>query len=238
MKNFLLIFFFGFLFSMGILRGKQADSLSYLYEKEEIIPLQLNQEQLKKFQNDKNYDYYFHIVKDERSLLDMLRAAILRWFIEKMNINVTRKQVDYGLLTIGVILVAGFIFLLFRYRPSFFFMNKKIKLQQTEEEETIYGIDFEKLIKQALDVGDYVSAIRWKYLQTLKWMEEKGQITWNPNKTVNEYVYEMKDSDLKYLFKDISYLFLHFRYGNFEATEQHFSESKTISGKIRTKLNV
>ncbi len=256
MKKYLLIIFTVFFFSSGFAQVEPIDSLSFieeieddlpllkvepadtaLYEKEKITPVQLDQSQLEEFRSDKDFDYYSHIVKDDRSWLDLLKLAIIRWLFEHLNMNVSVKQVGYGLYIIGGIVVAFFIFILFKYRPSFFSFNKRLKHQIKEEDETIYGIDFEKLINQALNAKDYFSAIRWKYLQTLRWMEEKEQIVWNPNKTVNEYVYEMKDSELKYLFKDISYLFLYFRYGNFEATEEHFHESKEISNKIKNKLD-
>ena len=43
-------------------------------------------------------------------------------------------------------------------------------------------------IKQALQSSDYRQAVRLRYLQTLKYLEDEGKIDWQPSKTPSQYV--------------------------------------------------
>ncbi len=217
-----------------LLQAAPADStLSRLYDTQEVVPVQPDSSLFQKFRSDSQYDYYSHRVKDERSIWNYLVEKFFRWLTENMNMDVKQEQVNHTLLIIGIVLVIGFLILLYIYRPSIFFRDKKRKHDYRLEEETIYGLDFEQLIDAALRDKAYNHAIRWKYLQTLKYLQDKELIDWNPTKTINEYVYEMKNAGLRTLFKDMSTYFLYFHYGNFEATEVHYLDTFRLSDEIK-----
>ncbi len=192
---------------------------------------------LSSFKNDPDYNYYEHQIKDERSIWDYIMESIRRWLSDNTEeVDIEDKTVDNVVMVVGILLLIGLLFLLYRKKPSLFYRNKKVKPDYKVEEENIYGIDFDQLIAAALKEKAYTHAIRWKYLQTLKWMEDRELIKWNPNKTVIEYCYELKNPDLRNQFRTFSTFFLYFRYGNFESEEVHFNEMKMMSDEIKKAL--
>ena len=104
------------------------------------------------------------------------------------------------------------------------------------EDEDIYALNFEKLIKESLDSGRFSDAIRWTYLLTLKELHERQLISWDPFKTVIEYTNELKRTDLKQDFKNLSQQFLYYRYGNFDATHDTYSAFSVLSNSITGRL--
>lgn len=111
-------------------------------------------------------------------------------------------------------------------------MRSGKKLAYHVEEDTIYGIDFEKEISAAMLRNEYREAVRLLYLQTLKQLSDAEKIDWQPYKTPTEYTYELKANALRTPFRELTNRFLRVRYGNFEATEALFHEMQTLQREI------
>lgn len=111
-------------------------------------------------------------------------------------------------------------------------MRSGKKLAYRVEEDTIYGIDFEKEISTAMLRNEYREAVRLLYLQTLKQLSDAEKIDWQPYKTPTEYTYELKPNALRTPFRELTNRFLRVRYGNFEATEALFHEMQTLQREI------
>lgn len=185
-----------------------------------------------KFKSDEFYNYYESRVKQE-SILDQIRNYIIRWINRNLNKTLNRKEVDTILWIIGLLFIAVVGFIIYRFNPGLFYINRKKEfISYSVEEETIHGQNFDELIKQALQKGEYRDAIRWQYLKTLKFLNEREIISWDPYKTVNEYVYEIKNTDAKTQFRELSREFVFYRYGNGFADEERFHEFKSLSEKI------
>ena len=104
------------------------------------------------------------------------------------------------------------------------------------ENENIHELDFDRLINDALQSGQYAMAIRWNYLQTLKALHSKELISWDAHKTVIEYVYEVKRPEIKSDFKEASQQFLYYRYGNFEASREDWEEFILLTNHIMKQI--
>lgn len=125
------------------------------------------------------------------------------------------------LLTAIVLALAWFIY---KKRPELFVRMRKTPLHYTVYEDTIYDVDFDTTISQALAQQDYREAIRLLYLHTLKQLNDREIIVWQPHKTPTEYIYEVKKETLSTPLRKLTNQFLRIRYGNFEATAQLFQE--------------
>jgi hypothetical protein len=179
----------------------------------------------------KKFNYY-HQQPDEPGWLQQLYAAFFRWLARHFNPDMTQTQFNgilIGALIVVLILVIVFLYI---YKPSLFYINRKQKLTYSLEEEDIGGLNFERLIRKALDAGEYAEAIRWCYLSVLKVLNERELISFDPNKTVNEYVYELKRTDLKNDFRTLSRQFIYYRYGNGTATQEIFNQFQELSTVI------
>lgn len=193
------------------------------------------------FKKNPDFDYYSLKLEKprERNWLERLYARFINWLLSSSGSNSTSRSISASeiiFLLIGVGLVIGFVTLLLIYKPSFFFRNKNRKTDSLEEDDNIYGRNFDKLIEEALKNEEYNDAIRWRFLQILRKMEDMEIINWNPNKTVIEYTYEIKNAKIKDPFKDLCWHFLYFRYGNFEATKERYLDVDKLAKQITDTL--
>jgi hypothetical protein len=140
---------------------------------------------------------------------------------------------------IALFLMALFavLFFLYRKRPELFMRARKTPpLAYTVEEENIHRIDFEKEISTALDSGNYRLAIRLTYLQTLRILSDNKLIDWQIHKTATEYLYEIKNSDVKPPFRELTRHFLQIRYGNYSASPGLYETVLGIRKHIKDTL--
>ena len=93
---------------------------------------------------------------------------------------------------------------------------------------SIYGVNFEADIKQALKAADYRQAVRLSYLQTLKYLEDTGKIEWQPSKTPSQYVRQVNMP----AFSSLSRHFINVRYGNYEATAELYEQVKALQAEV------
>jgi hypothetical protein len=184
-----------------------------------------------KFKTDRFYDYH-EVRVDKKSLKNQLYEDLYRWFTRNFNKNIDRKDFDAFMWIIGIIVFIIILVIIYLANPSLFYLNKKNKLLYSVEEEDIHGSDFNQLIKEALYRKEYPEAIRWVYIKTLKALHEKEYISWEANKTVNEYVFEIKNLKLRKDFRELSEDFVYYRYGNGEANEKRFRNFESLSEQV------
>lgn len=135
-----------------------------------------------------------------------------------------------GFLLIGAVILLLLLLCWFIYRkhPGLFVRSRKDALPYTVTEDSIYGIDFERSIGEALARADYQEAVRWVYLQTLRWLSDAGRIDWQLYKTPTQYIYELRLP----AFRSLTQHFLRVRYGNFVATEALYREVCALQEQV------
>lgn len=98
-------------------------------------------------------------------------------------------------------------------------------------EDTIYGVDFDADLREALANKDYRQAVRLLYLQTLLYLQNAGQIDWQPSKTPTQYMRQVSQP----AFSQLTGIFIQVRYGNFEASEELFQRMKALQETLMEK---
>lgn len=189
--------------------------------------LQLDSAQLTVFQNDSRFDYDRELVGGSQNLLEWLTTVISEWLEETFNVLVDNDVVYYSLIGLGALLVLFLSWLVWKKNPKLFMRKEEEPLDYDVQEDTIYGVDFEAGISEALSQKDYRQAVRLLYLQTLKQLSDAGHIDWQPSKTPSQYVREYGQK----AFAELSQHFILVRYGNFEATEELFQEMRELQGQ-------
>jgi len=233
-NSYILILLF-LLFGLN-LSASNADRLPQVQrESQSLQPIKIDPAAYKEFKNDKAYDYYYTRIEG-RSFIDRMQEEFSKWLSRTVNPNITPKQVKVWFWIALVLILLSIAWILYRYKPGFFYINTKNKVGFQIEDEDISTLNFHDLIKEALKSGNYSEAIRLDYLQTLKALNEKELISWDANKTVNEYVYELSRPELRADFKMLSLQFAYYRYGNGEASEEVFNEIAGLSNKITNRL--
>lgn len=101
-------------------------------------------------------------------------------------------------------------------------------------EENLHEVDFTQWIAKAVKESNYRLAIRYYYLWLLKVMNDAQLISYDVQKTNNDYYKELKDQDIKVHFGHMVYLYNYIWYGSFEIKEQQF---RNASQSYRNLIN-
>lgn len=180
------------------------------------------------WQSDSAYDYNRELITPE--------INIFEWFMKQFNdflrrIFGSRFANEYSeiiLIGIAIVILLLIIWFVYKKRPELFMRSRKNRLPYSVEEDTIYGVDFQGGIEEALSRSNYREAVRLLYLQTLKELSDKGRIDWQLYKTPTQYNYEVRTQP----FRELTNHFLRVRYGNFEATESTYRVMKALQDEI------
>ena len=116
--------------------------------------------------------------------------------------------------------------------------DKKV-INYSDVEKNLQLVDFEKLIEATLLSDEKRLTIRYYYLWLLKKLAAKEIIVWDLEKTNSDYLYEIKDRDLKEDFVYMSYLYEYIWYGEFEISENTFEKAiNSFNKAIKSLENV
>lgn len=103
--------------------------------------------------------------------------------------------------------------------------TKKINVGEMNE-ENIHFINFKDVIASAKAKQDFRIATRYYYLWLLKSLSDRTIIEWDIEKTNTDYLYEIKNTDLKKEFEFLSYIYDYCWYGEFELTHEDFTKAE------------
>lgn len=222
-----------FFFSGYTLLIKGQDTLAYAKKEIRTIePLPFNYQTYAKFKKQKFYDYY-QLKIQEKSILDILHEKFNEWLSRVMKKTIDRKEFDRLLGIIGILVVIAIGIILYINKPGIFYFSKKNPLTYSLEEENINVQDLDYLTENSIKEKRFSDAIRWQYLKTLKILHEEDYISYDANKTVNEYIYEIKDLNLRKHFRNLSGKFIYYRYGKGEADIEKFAGFRTAAEVVQ-----
>jgi uncharacterized protein YpmS len=96
------------------------------------------------------------------------------------------------------------------------------KIDHTNVEEKLHLANFKELISSAKSKGDYRLCIRFYHLWLLRNLSDKKHIDWDVNKTNMDYLYELKNKELREQYNQHCYVYDYVWYGEFELNEEDF----------------
>jgi len=232
MPRILFVCYFFLLFAAPA--SGQQDSLEVRYDDALLVSKQITDEDLLTYRDDPSYDY--EVVKAQRTwwddFKDWLGNQLLRFFEWLFGGENAVGYLAAFLRIIPYILLAILIFILIK-----FFLNVNANaLRQSkkdgayvtlsEEEHLIKNEDIQELIRKALTDKNYRLAIRYYYLYTLQVMTDKNLIDWQLQKTNDDYLKELKRTELKEPFRTITRLYDYIWYGNFDMDEAKYIKAE------------
>lgn len=178
------------------------------------------------------YQYDFEVSKNG------LWTRFKLWMIDKLmrlfNMESIGKAGQVFDVIYYTIIGLGIALLIYLLVKVILFKDKKWIFQKAKKqfEESIVDIEdalqvtnYETLIQQLKDKGDYRAAIRYYYAWTLKGLIEKEIVLYAPDKTSMDYVREIKDLQLKKDFEYAAYLFNYIWYGAFDISLMEFEKA-------------
>jgi hypothetical protein len=220
-KGILLILFFTAISIPGV--SQTVDSLDLTLQKVPEIRYPAA-DRMEEFRADDEFNYLEQA--PGKSLWDRFWAyikGILSQLFTAENgsfLSSLVKVIIYSIVTATVVYLI-YKLVIMRYSKALG-ENNNDSLHSTINEENIHSLDFDGLIREAIDNANYRLAIRLRYLQTLKLLADRGIIDWEPYKTNHDYSYEINELSQRHAFDKISYYFDYAWYGDFSVEKYHY----------------
>ena len=189
--------------------------------------LVIDSAQIAQWQTQQDFDYSRELAGGGMTFTEWMMAQINELLRDLFGQAWRSDYTWWGLAIVGAVVVGIGIWYVWRFHPGLF-MRQRDERTYEEMEDTIYGIDFDAIISQALGREDYREAIRVIYLRTLKALSDSQQIDWQPFKTPSQYVREFDAA----AFRTLTSHFLRVRYGYFEATRQLCDEVEQLGKEV------
>ena len=199
-----------------------------------------DQEKVLAFKKDRQFDYD----KNVTSFLDWLWQFIKGFFnpIEDAEINPDQDLARLiGVFFLIALVVAIVFFGIKVFAKSSFtgFLsgkNYKAKLEAEISDVDIRTFPFDDEIAQAEQKGHFSVALRYRYLQMLKFLEQQELIVWRQNKTNYEYWRELNGSKLEDPFKEITSVFEYSWYGQYEMDASQYDFYRKMMIRFNEQL--
>jgi hypothetical protein len=189
--------------------------------------LVIDSAQIAQWQTQQDFDYNRELVGGGMTFTEWMMAQINELLHDLFGQAWRNDYTWWALAIVGAVLVGIVVWYVWRFHPGLFMRQRD---EQTYEnlEDTIYGIDFDAIISQAIGREDYREGIRMVYLRTLKALSDSQQIDWQPFKTPSQYVREYDAA----AFRTLTAHFLRVRYGYFAATRQLYDEVEQLGKEV------
>jgi len=181
--------------------------------------------------NDLNLSY--DSIKNWRNLKEYAYSKYLDSLLKNIKKKETKEQparrgISTGFFNSGFVTVllwalaiAFVVFILYRlFLADGAFRRKTRSANDTgsevEEEMITNESDFDALIRQALQIGNYRQAVRYQYLRTLHLLADKNLVQLAPDKTNFQYVSEIANRNHQQPFASLTLNYEYVWYGEFE----------------------
>ena len=227
-----LFFFFLILFTCITSIVAQQDTTAVVYDTSSVQIKEITDEDLKSYKEDSSFDYEIEEKKEKNTWFKDIKAwlsSILYTFFKWLfGAEKAVGALSFFLRIIPYLLLILLIFILIK-----FFINTNIRrlnnskknqniVSLSEEEQIIKNENIEDLITNAVKEKNYRLAIRYYYLLILKLMSEKKIISWELQKTNNDYIHEINKTELRKKFTHITRMYNYIWYGDFPVNESKY----------------
>ena len=200
------------------------------------VPLRnFDLQQLKEYSTRKDFQY-----EEQLALNTSWWDRFWRWIWELINGTLENRYsgsfIKYLLIAIVVTMVIFVIFKLMGLDLKIFSgKSKAIDIPYDESMENIHEINFNEEIEKAMAKGNYRLAVRLLYLRSLKLLSDAELINWQPEKTNQAYIDELKDEERKKEFKLLTLQFDYIWYGDFPIEKESFKTLKMSFDRFNVK---
>ena len=183
---------------------------------------------LHQYHADEAYNYARELQAPELDWWDWLMSKIGEFLSDLFSIQ---DKGDFRIviyIVIALAFIALIAFILYRYQFKLFGRAGKVT-NENDEEDNIYGVDFDAVYAKAMAQKDYYKAVRIVYLRTLRWLSDGNKISWQLYKTPTQYTREY----LSVEFERMTTAFMRVRYGNYQASEELVKLMTDLESKIK-----
>ncbi|MBT8317058.1 MAG: DUF4129 domain-containing protein [Lutibacter sp.] len=232
MNNILRVIIF--LFSLSVYA--QSDTLVVKNDNSTIVQKKFENKNLDQYKSDSDFNYEEHVATEPSFIervfnwLGRQLKRLLEWIFGVKYAT----DIFAAILTAIPYVIAGIVLLLLlkfflKVNSNAFVSNSKNipAVVITEEEELINSKDISVLIEKAIRQKNYRLAVRYYYIHILKQLENHQFISWEQQKTNDDYSKEISQKSIKKSFIKLTRLYDFVWYGNFDINEMEFAKIET-----------
>ncbi|WP_431135991.1 DUF4129 domain-containing protein [Psychroserpens mesophilus] len=245
MRPFKFFFYMFLCFQLSV--AQEKDSV-VKYDQSNVEIREISENDLETYKNDDAFIYIENEPKDNfivnayNTFVNWL-GNIIREIVEAIFGVGEAQGLLYFLFNIlPYLILAVLIFFLIRFflkvnsRTLITGQKKAAGFQFTEDEQIIKNEDINALIDNAISQKNYRLAIRYYYLLSLKYLAEKQVITWQQEKTNEDYITEIESETLKRNFRNITRIYDYVWYGEFNVDQLRFESLKIPFESLNTSI--
>ncbi|PZR41048.1 MAG: hypothetical protein DI538_02330 [Azospira oryzae] len=202
-----------------------------------VVEKSFDSETLRKLKNDPELNY-----KQPPTVAENLWTRFKRWLADLFESlfkgAITTSWGRVVLIVIGIIVVIVVVMLILKVDAFKVFYSgaDQGKTEAHVFHENIHEMDFEKLIREANEKGEYRLGVRLIFLYALKTLSDKHLIEWHAGKTNHDYVNELSASELKTGLNELSFYFDYAWYGGFTITKETFQKVDSVFQSWKAKV--
>ncbi len=243
-----ILLLFSFIFFGNLIPQEQAvtDSteVSQNSTEETLEKADFDVEKIEDYKADKAFDYLEKVEEDSwwtrlKRWINLKWNAFLQWLFGDYQTNAFWNAVLTALPYVLLILVLGLITWLFiRLNPGNAVMAESItgQVNLKKEEDIVKSADISSLIDEAIRVENYRLAVRYLYLKSLRLLDQKEHISYRFQKTNEDYINEINETEIKNQFMKITRLYDFIWYGDFELSKERFAKVKREFTQMENNL--
>ncbi|MHA6280716.1 DUF4129 domain-containing protein [Salinimicrobium sp. CAU 1759] len=223
-------------FVLGISLTVSAGGLTIPVQtaEEELVPLDFSEETIERFKEDPDYDYSEAIAEDHwwtrfKRYIRLQWQRFLDWMFgdyeAPLLLAILLDILPYLLLGL---LLAFILYLFGKINPGnhIFGTPDGGEVHFTEEEKIIKTRNIRSLIERAVASENYRLAVRYHFLYLLQQLSREEIVVYDPAKTDEEYVLEIKDKELQGIFRKLSRIYDYVWYGDFTPNVTDYQKIK------------
>ncbi|WP_318312443.1 DUF4129 domain-containing protein [Flagellimonas crocea] len=214
------------------------------YDDSDIAPIEFSQEDFEAYKEDPAFDY--EEIKTESTwwtdIMNWFYNILRRFFEWIFGVGNAEGYLAAFMKILPYLLLVLFLYLVIRFfvRSNLYGIGRNRKnpnvVSLSEEEHIIKNEDIQTLIGNALAEKKYRLAIRYYYLYILQLLSERDLIDWQQQKTNDDYMTELAESDFKNEFRRATMLYDYVWYGEFEIDQERFDKAETVFKSLKNAI--
>ncbi len=190
---------------------------------------------LNNYRTDRDYQY-----TDDVPPPDSIIGKFLNWFFRRIQEFFTSPSYQsFWRYVIIAGIAALVIYLGIKAEYLGFLMpsrNSRLTLDYENLKEDIHAINFEQELEMAAEQGNYRLGVRLLYLRTLKQLTDRHLIDWKPDKTNQQYAYEVANQPFATNFNALTRDFDYVWYGDFPVDKAQFETLQADFGQFSRSI--
>lgn len=196
-----------------------------------------SQEKLTQYANDEAFDYLQETPEPES-----LISQMLGWIASLLGELFANETTGDIIIIIAYLLFVSMLILIVNQYmkgnlSSMMTRNKtRNGLEMSVEDEHLSSKKLENRIQQAIEENHFREAVCLMYRRSLRCLSEQGYITWQKDKTNQDYVYELDSENLRSLFRDVTHFYEYAEYGHFPVDRQLFNTVREHFEKLNNLI--